>query len=112
MHQIESLFFDIISHHVTSRYVVSCRVLPSSYSFIHPFFCSLTLNSHLNAGLAASLTYGAASELLRRSGEAGQGGERYLMMTEANVNRLVNKLAKMRGAALKLGQFMSIQGMF
>lgn len=32
-------------------------------------------------------------------------------MTEANVNRLVSKLAKMRGAALKLGQFMSIQGM-
>lgn len=33
------------------------------------------------------------------------------MLTEANVNRLVSKLSKMRGAALKLGQFMSIQGM-
>lgn len=33
------------------------------------------------------------------------------MLTEANVHRLVSKLSKMRGAALKLGQFMSIQGM-
>ncbi|KII90203.1 hypothetical protein PLICRDRAFT_107897 [Plicaturopsis crispa FD-325 SS-3] len=31
------------------------------------------------------------------------------MMTEANVKRLVSKLSQMRGAALKLGQFMSIQ---
>ena len=31
-------------------------------------------------------------------------------MTEANINRLVSKLSQMRGAALKLGQFMSIQG--
>ena len=33
------------------------------------------------------------------------------MMTEANIKRLVMKLSQMRGAALKLGQFMSIQGM-
>jgi aarF domain-containing kinase len=32
------------------------------------------------------------------------------MMTEGNVRRLVTKLTQMRGAALKLGQFMSIQG--
>jgi aarF domain-containing kinase len=31
-------------------------------------------------------------------------------MTEANIKRLVEKLSRMRGAALKLGQFMSIQG--
>lgn len=31
-------------------------------------------------------------------------------MTEANVSRLVDKLVQMRGAALKLGQFLSIQG--
>ena len=33
------------------------------------------------------------------------------MLTESNVKRLVTKLTRMRGAALKLGQFMSIQGM-
>ena len=63
-------------------------------------------------GLAASLGYGAASEILRRSvssEESSQNGGS-LMMTESNVKRLVTKLTRMRGAALKLGQFMSIQG--
>lgn len=32
-----------------------------------------------------------------------------LFLSEANVNRLVDKLSTMRGAALKLGQFLSIQ---
>jgi aarF domain-containing kinase len=32
------------------------------------------------------------------------------MMTEANLTRLVSKLTRMRGAALKVGQFLSIQG--
>ncbi|KAL0061105.1 hypothetical protein AAF712_012099 [Marasmius tenuissimus] len=59
-------------------------------------------------GLAASLGYGAASELLRRtsSQEESSGS---VMMTEANIKRLVSKLSQMRGAALKLGQFLSIQ---
>ncbi|KIN96626.1 hypothetical protein M404DRAFT_162571, partial [Pisolithus tinctorius Marx 270] len=63
-------------------------------------------------GLAASLGYGAATEFLRRSttspgGSDGQHSS--LIMTEANIKRLVSKLSQMRGAALKLGQFMSIQ---
>ena len=33
------------------------------------------------------------------------------MLNPANVERLVRKLGKMRGAALKLGQMMSFQGM-
>jgi aarF domain-containing kinase len=32
-------------------------------------------------------------------------------MSDANIRRLVATLGRMRGAALKLGQFMSIQGM-
>jgi hypothetical protein len=63
-----------------------------------------------NAGLAASLGYGAASEMLRRSTTSQDQTGGSLMLTEANVKRLVTKLSKMRGAALKLGQFMSIQG--
>ncbi|KAI0742513.1 ABC1-domain-containing protein [Daedaleopsis nitida] len=61
-------------------------------------------------GLAASLGYGAASELLRRS-TAGSDDQApaSLMLTEGNIKRLVSKLTQMRGAALKLGQFMSIQ---
>ncbi|KAI9453811.1 ABC1-domain-containing protein [Boletus coccyginus] len=61
-------------------------------------------------GLAASLGYGAASEIIRRSTAASADSQQSsLMMTEANIKRLVSKLSQMRGAALKLGQFMSIQ---
>ena len=64
-------------------------------------------------GLAASLGYGAAAEVLRRTTRGGGDDQNSgsLMLTPANVKRLVDKLSKMRGAALKLGQFLSIQGM-
>lgn len=51
--------------------------------------------------------------MLRRSTSSSDGDARNtgsVMMTEANIKRLVAKLSQMRGAALKLGQFMSIQG--
>ncbi|KAG6908124.1 hypothetical protein DXG01_006093 [Tephrocybe rancida] len=60
-------------------------------------------------GLAASLGYGAASEIIRRTGGASSGSQSSVFMTEANIKRLVSKLSQMRGAALKLGQFLSIQ---
>ncbi|KAF8556784.1 ABC1-domain-containing protein [Imleria badia] len=61
-------------------------------------------------GLAAALGYGAASEIIRRSTATSDDSQQgSLMMTEANIKRLVSKLSQMRGAALKLGQFMSIQ---
>lgn len=58
--------------------------------------------------LFAGMGMGAASEYVRRS--TGKSGSGSVFMSEANVRRLVDKLSKMRGAALKLGQFMSIQG--
>ncbi|KAF9064738.1 ABC1 family-domain-containing protein [Rhodocollybia butyracea] len=61
-------------------------------------------------GLAASLGYGAASELLRPTiPSASDGSNRSVMLSDANISRLVSKLSQMRGAALKLGQFLSIQ---
>ncbi|KAJ7982857.1 ABC1-domain-containing protein [Mycena polygramma] len=62
-------------------------------------------------GLAASLGYGAASEIIRRtaSSSGADDAPQSVMMTEANITRLVSKLSQMRGAALKLGQFLSIQ---
>ncbi|KAF9533987.1 hypothetical protein CPB83DRAFT_782649 [Crepidotus variabilis] len=85
-------------------------------------------------GLAASLSYGAAAELIRRTGsglgsgsesgsssssnrenanangnENSTNSENSVMLSEANIKRLVTKLIKMRGAALKIGQFLSIQ---
>jgi aarF domain-containing kinase len=56
-------------------------------------------------GLAASMAFGAVSESISRSG--GPNGS--VMLSAANMERLVAKLSKMRGAALKLGQMMSFQ---
>jgi aarF domain-containing kinase len=56
-------------------------------------------------GLAASMALGAVSEGISRSG--GPNGS--LILSSANMERLVAKLSKMRGAALKLGQMMSFQ---
>lgn len=58
--------------------------------------------------LFAGLGLGAASEMVRRSAGGQSSGS--VFMSDANVRRLVGKLSQMRGAALKLGQFMSIQG--
>lgn len=62
-------------------------------------------------GLAASLGMGTISETVRRSMGRGTGSsESPAFLTPANMDRLVNKLTRMRGAALKLGQMLSIQG--
>jgi len=61
--------------------------------------------------LAASLGVGALTETVRRSvGRGTVPSESPMFLTPANMDRLVNKLTKMRGAALKLGQMLSIQG--
>ena len=51
------------------------------------------------------MAFGAVSEGISRSG--GPNGS--LILSSANMERLVAKLSKMRGAALKLGQMMSFQ---
>jgi aarF domain-containing kinase len=59
-------------------------------------------------GLATSMAFGAVGESFRRvTGGSGTGS---LMLSEGNMNRLVAKLSRMRGAALKMGQMMSFQG--
>ncbi|KAF9570377.1 hypothetical protein EC968_001878 [Mortierella alpina] len=61
-------------------------------------------------GLAASLGVGAITETVRRSVGRGTGSsESPTFLTPANMDRLVSKLTRMRGAALKLGQMLSIQ---
>lgn len=51
------------------------------------------------------MAFGAVSESITRSG----GAQGSIMLSAANMERLVAKLSKMRGAALKLGQMMSFQ---
>ncbi len=58
-------------------------------------------------GLAAGMFGGAISESLRRA--TGSSGEGSFMLSAANMDRLVAKLSRMRGAALKMGQMMSFQ---
>ena len=59
-------------------------------------------------GLATSMAFGAVGESFRRV--SGGGKEGSLMLSEGNMDRLVAKLSRMRGAALKLGQMLSFQG--
>ena len=96
---------------LTHRQIIPLRRCVSSSLFL-PYFPLANTSRHI--GLAASLSYGAASELIRRtsvSESSTQNNAAPVIMTEANIKRLVGKLSQMRGAALKLGQFMSIQGM-
>ncbi|KAL2871305.1 protein kinase COQ8 [Aspergillus lucknowensis] len=59
-------------------------------------------------GLATSMALGAVGEGFRRvTGGAEDAGS--LMFSAGNMERLVAKLSKMRGAALKLGQMISFQ---
>jgi aarF domain-containing kinase len=56
------------------------------------------------------MAWGAASETVRRAAGGAGDAAGNVMFSEANVERLVKKLSRMRGAALKLGQVMSFQG--
>ena len=62
-------------------------------------------------GLVASVGIGTFAELARRNiGLAGKNASKTsLVFNEANVNKIVETLCKVRGAVLKLGQMLSIQ---
>lgn len=60
-------------------------------------------------GLAAGMAWGAASESARRVVGSSSNATAGVMFSERNIERLVKKLSRMRGAALKLGQMMSFQ---
>ncbi|SPN97229.1 related to abc1 protein precursor [Cephalotrichum gorgonifer] len=62
-------------------------------------------------GLAAGMLGGALTEGISRAvgGGSGSGNQGSVMLSSANMERLVSKLSRMRGAALKMGQMMSFQ---
>lgn len=60
-------------------------------------------------GLAAGMFAGAIGEGLSRAVGGGSSTGGSVMLSAANMERLVAKLSRMRGAALKLGQMMSFQ---
>jgi hypothetical protein len=62
------------------------------------------------ASLGAGLALGTAAELARRTlGGASSSGGSLVLSNDANAQRLSNSLRRMRGAAMKLGQMLSIQ---
>ncbi|KAI8988375.1 ABC1 family-domain-containing protein [Mycotypha africana] len=60
--------------------------------------------------LATSMGMGALNESFKRATGFSQDSSGSVILSESNVNRLVEKLSRMRGAALKMGQMLSIQG--
>uniref|UniRef100_A0A8C9ZAJ1 Atypical kinase COQ8A, mitochondrial n=1 Tax=Sander lucioperca TaxID=283035 RepID=A0A8C9ZAJ1_SANLU len=69
----------------------------------------------LSAGLAVGLGIGAIAEMAKKSLKPQQQGEKKSILdssaflSEANAQRIVRTLCKVRGAALKIGQMLSIQ---
>lgn len=62
-------------------------------------------------GLAAGeLAVGGALEGLRRLGSPSRAGAGSIFLTAAGAERLAARLARLRGAAMKLGQLLSIEG--
>lgn len=61
-------------------------------------------------GLAAGMLGGALTETISRGFGGGSGDNSgSVMLSAGNLERLVSRLSRMRGAALKLGQMMSFQ---
>ena len=62
------------------------------------------------ASLGAGLAIGTAAELVRRTlGVSSSSSNSLVLSNDANAQRLSNSLRRMRGAAMKLGQMLSIQ---
>ncbi|WEW61939.1 hypothetical protein PRK78_007439 [Emydomyces testavorans] len=61
------------------------------------------------SGLATSMAFGIMGEGIRRVTRSDEASTGSLLLSPANIERLVAKLSKMRGAALKLGQMLSFQ---
>lgn len=70
------------------------------------------------AGMGASLLFGSITDSVSRtlggssnssSDGSGSSGVYSNFITESNAERLANALCRMRGAALKIGQMLSIQ---
>lgn len=64
------------------------------------------------AGLGTSMAMGAVGESLRRVTGSAASATGSIMLSPGNLEILVTKLSRMRGAALKLGQMISFQGMY
>ena len=69
----------------------------------------LSFYSFFFVGLAVGVGMGALGEVAKKA--VGLGNDSHPLVNPANALRLTKTLQRMRGAALKLGQMLSIQGM-
>ena len=79
---------------------------------MYDYKCTLQLILY-KPGLVAGLGVGAAAEVVKRSLGMANSPSPVAdnpLLTEANVERIVNTLCTVRGAALKIGQMISLQG--
>ena len=60
--------------------------------------------------LATGLGVGAINESIKRATGISKNNQGSVVLSERNVDLLVDKISRMRGAALKMGQMLSIQG--
>lgn len=60
------------------------------------------------SGLAASVATNMAVNGLRQLGQGQRPSSRDLVLTPANIRRVTDELARMRGAAMKIGQLLSM----
>lgn len=103
-----------LAANVAEDIVPTAQVVPEEKAVPYQMMESRVPSSRIGrlwqyGGLATSMAFGAMSETVRRATGSQDSGS--IMFSAGNMERLVAKLSKMRGAALKLGQMLSIQGM-
>lgn len=65
-----------------------------------------------SVGLAASLGINTAVEMTKKTLGLGETVPDNPLLTQANIEKIVSTLCRVRGAALKIGQMISIQGYY
>jgi hypothetical protein len=107
------IYFSSLNFELTSQKNNDIPTASPSYQMLESRVPSTRLGRLWQyGGLATSMAFGAVGETLRRATGSKDESNGSVMFSAGNMERLVAKLSKMRGAALKLGQMMSLQGQF
>ena len=99
-------------------FVMEINNLLKKYKYYAYIFSAIILFDFfiLPLALAAGLGLGTAAEVARKT--LGMDNDDIAkrtdipLLTKANIERIVNTLCRVRGAALKIGQMISLQGMY
>ncbi|KAJ0413867.1 ABC1 family-domain-containing protein [Aspergillus carlsbadensis] len=104
------VFVQADSPQIESEFVAELKKEKETYKMVESRVPSSRLGRIWQyGGLATSMAFGAVGEGFRRVTGSAEDAAGSLMFSAGNMERLVAKLSKMRGAALKLGQMISFQ---